>query len=211
VDRSLLYWRGMRSITPSILIAALASLSLAGAGCSKKSEKKKDESASTSAAPGGAGDDEQSSARLPPTPRRMRSTDPGATAQGEQNLGPMGHPGVDTETDAQRLERREMMRQRFAEQRAKHDKDGDGELNAEERTAMRTEMMGMRLKSIDRDGDGKISREEARAEPGRRPLVRDFDAADANQDQLVTPEELEAHIAERRANRRDERDSRQPQ
>ncbi|HUS66461.1 MAG TPA: hypothetical protein VMZ28_18115 [Kofleriaceae bacterium] len=193
----------MRSITPSILVAALASLSLAG-GCSKKSEKKKDEQASTSAAPGASDGDGTADGKLGamPAPHRMRSSsDPGATTQ---ELGPMGHPGVDAETDQARLERREAMRERFAEQRAKHDKNGDGELDADERTAMRNEMMELRLKSIDKDGDGKITRDEAHAEPGRRKLLRDFDAADANQDQVVTTDELEAHIAERRANRRDE-------
>ena len=193
----------MRSITPSILVAALASLSLAG-GCSKKSEKKKDEQASTSAAPGASdGDGDGASKRpgMPAAPHRMRSSDPGATTQ---ELGPLGHAGVDEETDQARLERREAMRERFAEQRAKHDKNGDGQLDADERTAMRNEMMDLRLKSIDKDGDGKITRDEARAEPGRRKLLRDFDAADANQDQVVTTDELEAHIAERRANRRDE-------
>ncbi len=194
----------MRSITPSILIAALASMSLATGACSKKSEKKKDE-ATTSAAPG-ASDEDGASARpgLPQGPRRMRSSAPGDADQGAE-LGPLGHRGDgDGETDEARMQRRAEMRERFAEQRAKHDKNGDGELDAEERTAMRNEMMGMRLKSIDTDGDGAISRDEARAEPGRRPLLRDFDEADANQDQKVTPAELEAHIAERRANRRDE-------
>lgn len=193
----------MRSITPSILIAALASLSMASA-CSKKSESKKDEHASTSAAPGSGDGDVAAGKRagMPPGPHRMRSTEPGAEPTTE--LGPMGHPGVDAETDQARLERREAMRERFAEQRAKHDKNGDGELDADERTAMRNEMMQMRLKSIDKDGDGKISRDEAHAEPGRRKLLRDFDAADANQDDVVTQEELDAHIAERRANRRDE-------
>ena len=207
----------MRSVTPSIVIAALASLSLVGA-CGKKneSEKKKDEHASTSAAPGGDDGEAgaaEAGARLPAGPKRMRSGDPGSTApDGVEQLGPVGHPGVDDETDEQRMERREAMRQRFAEQRAKHDKDGDGQLDAEERTAMRNEMMSMRLKSIDANGDGNISREEARAEPGRRKLLRDFDAADANKDDVVTPDELEAHIAERRANRRDEDDTRrQPQ
>jgi hypothetical protein len=195
----------MRSLTPSILFAALASMSLAAGACSKKSEKKKDEAATTSAAPGGAtGEDgARATTGLPPAPRRMRSTEPGAAAQGE-DLGPLGHRDGDGLGDEARMARRAEMRERFAEQRAKHDKDGDGELNAEERTAMRTAMMGERLKSIDVDGDGSISREEARAEPGRRRLLRNFDEADANQDQKVTPDELEAHIAERRANRRSE-------
>ena len=211
MDRRLLYWRGMRSISPSIVITALASLSLASA-CGSKSSDKKNEQAKTTAAAAGdeAAGGEGARPAVPPVPRRVRSTDPAAAEQtGEQPLGPMGHPAA-AETDEQRMERRAAMRERFAEQRAKHDKDGDGELGPEERMAMRDEMMGLRLKSIDKDGDGAISREEARAEPGRRALLRDFEVADANQDQKVTREELEAHIAERRANRRDEGGRRRP-
>ena len=52
----------------------------------------------------------------------------------------------------------------------KYDKDGDGKLSEEERTAMQTEMKAARearqkemLAKFDKDGDGKLSDEERKA------------------------------------------------
>lgn len=193
----------MRFITPSIVVTALASLSLAGA-CSK-SEKKNQapQEPATAAAPGGVSGAEGARPAQPPMPRRLRSGEAAAEGAAPGEAGP-ALPDVSDETRAERRERNAAMREKFAEMRGKYDSDGDGELTPEESTAMRAEMMSMRVKAIDTDGDGKISRTEADGEQGRRRLLRDFDAADANKDSFVSPEELEASIAERRANRRDE-------
>jgi hypothetical protein len=195
----------MRSITPGILITALASLSLAGA-C-KSSEKKSDRSQPTTTAGAGETGSATDGTRpaLPPVPHRLRSTQPEAAATGEDDGAARPAPSLGGgETDEERMQRRTEMRERFAEARKKYDADGDGQLGPDERAAMRDGMMDMRIKLVDKDGDGNISRDEAAGEPGRRRLVRDFDAADANSDGAVSPAELEAHIAERRANRTDE-------
>ena len=64
-----------------------------------------------------------------------------------------------------------------------------------------------RVARIDTNADGKISREEAGETPFGGRILRDFDAVDANQDSLISPEELEAAMSERQARRRERRDA----
>jgi Ca2+-binding EF-hand superfamily protein len=97
--------------------------------------------------------------------------------------------------------RSEEMRQRMSEMRQKFDANGDGQLDEEERDALRHARIQDQVKRIDSDGNGAISREEAQAAPSGR-MLRDFDAVDANQDSVISPEELEAAVSERQARRR---------
>jgi Ca2+-binding EF-hand superfamily protein len=95
--------------------------------------------------------------------------------------------------------RRERMGRRFAEMRQKFDADGDGQLNEQERAAMRRDALLNRMKRFDTDGDGKLSRNEVEENPRAGRLLGDFDSMDKDRDSFVTPAELEASMAERRA------------
>ncbi|MDD4018242.1 MAG: hypothetical protein PHV28_09885 [Kiritimatiellae bacterium] len=56
------------------------------------------------------------------------------------------------------------------------DKDGDGKLNDEERTAMREQMRKNREKKFDTNGDGKLDeKERAAMQEARKAQVKEFD------------------------------------
>ncbi|MDB4328239.1 hypothetical protein N9978_02860, partial [Akkermansiaceae bacterium] len=57
---------------------------------------------------------------------------------------------------------------RKAEMLKKFDKDGDGELNDDEKKAMREAGKAAIIKKYDTDGDGVLSDEEKKAMPKRR-------------------------------------------
>jgi hypothetical protein len=88
---------------------------------------------------------------------------------------------------------------RLAERFDAIDANRDGQVSFEELRAARAAAHGERgkafMKRIDTDGDGKVSRNEALAAAAAR-----FDAADANKDGFLTPEEMKAaHRAHRKA------------
>ncbi len=64
---------------------------------------------------------------------------------------------------------------------------------------MRQESLVNRVKQLDGDGDGKLSREELEGNPSGGRMLRDFDSMDRDRDSYVTPAEIEAARAERRA------------
>ena len=80
---------------------------------------------------------------------------------------------------------------RIAERFDEIDANRDGQVSFEELRASRKHGHGHgrggHLKRMDTDGDGKLSRNEALAAAAAR-----FDAADANKDGFVTPEEMKA-------------------
>jgi Ca2+-binding EF-hand superfamily protein len=176
----------MRVLSSFAFITALTSLSL-GAGCKSEDAKAQQVpgAAATGQAPGATSPDERGEQPSLPVPRRMRGSD----ATGEP---------VDDARRQQMMERRAEMKKRF-------DKDGDGELNDEERTAMHRERINRRVQRVDTDGDGKISKTEAEAHPIGGRMLSDFAAADADQDSFISPEELEAAMAERRQQMRERR------
>jgi EF hand domain-containing protein len=157
------------------ILAALASLSLAGA-C-------KSDDASASKSPVQPG---EAASPVPSSPGE-EAVDPGAqTPQGGSDRA------------ARHQERR-------AEMRQKYDTDGDGKLNRDERQAMRTAMLERRMSRLDGNGDGKISRQEAESARFGRRLLEDFDAADANRDSFVSRDELQTAMQTLRQKRREMR------
>lgn len=87
--------------------------------------------------------------------------------------------------------RREEMMQRRGEMMKEYDKDGDGQLNDDERAAMRTARVGAMFTQLDADGDGKISPDEAenRDQGGRR--LRNFEGIDTDGDGFLSEQELQ--------------------
>ena len=93
-------------------------------------------------------------------------------------------------------------RQRFHKMRAQYDKNGDGSLDNDERTAMRKDRLARSVETIDSDGDGKISRDEADSAPRRiGRMLRDFEAVDTDGDGYVSTDELEKAMSQRRGRR----------
>jgi len=80
---------------------------------------------------------------------------------------------------------------RLAEHFDAIDANRDGQVSFEELRAFHARHRGERgkafMKRLDTDGDGKVSRNEALAAAAAR-----FDAADANKDGFLTPEEMRA-------------------
>ena len=82
----------------------------------------------------------------------------------------------------------------------KFDKDGDGKLNEEERTAMREEMRKNREKAFDKNGDGKLDEtERAAMQEARKAREKAFDK---DGDGKLSPEERKAMREELMKNRR---------
>jgi hypothetical protein len=187
----------MRSLVLFTIGGALLVIALA-TGCKSDDAAAKKPAASdpdTTAASGdsAAGQPSDPAPSLP-VPRRMRSgesADGGVAEQDRDGRGGWRGP------------RTEQMKQRMAEMRKRFDANGDGQLDDEERDAMRRVRIQDAVKRIDADGDGTISRDEAEtARFGGGRMLRDFDAVDANQDSVISPEELEAAMSERQARRR---------
>ncbi len=183
----------------TILVPALAAVLSLATGCkSDKSKAATDKAADPAAATGGAaGDEAAEQAPGLPVPRRMR---------GSETAGDAG-PG----TGRWRERRGEEMRQRRDDLRKRFDADGNGQLDDDERAAMRHERLQRQIARIDADGDGKISRDEAEAVPFGARLLGDFDVADANQDSFISPEELEAAMSERESRRMESWRQRHPE
>lgn len=184
----------MRSLVLFTIGGALLLLAL-GTGCKDDAAAKKPASDPESAAAGvgsATGQPDDPAPALPPIPRRMRSgqspDDTAGDATGDRRRGWRG-------------QRSEEMRERMAEMRQRFDTNSDGQIDGEERDAMRQARIKERVARIDSNADGTISRQEAEAAPGGR-MLRDFDEVDANQDSLISPEELEAAMSERQARRR---------
>ncbi len=159
------------SLLRGAAVLALLSL-LPGAGCgSKNTDKKADDSPAVarSSAP------ERGRTMMPSSRPRPRLAAP--------------ESGDNTAGDPPRLPDRHddgARRQRFEEMRAQYDKNGDGTLDQDERTAMRTDRLHRSVETIDSDGDGKISRDEAASAPRRMGrMLRDFEAVDADGDGYV--------------------------
>lgn len=105
-----------------------------------------------------------------------------------------------------------------AEEFAHRDRNGDGYLDIEDASPTRQRLAAMRegagedgdgrgrrggrMQAVDADGDGRISRAEFMAAPS--PM---FDALDANGDAVVTGEEIDARIDERREARSGRREA----
>lgn len=183
----------MRFMSPStFLVSALAALSLATGCKSDKSTAATQKAAEPEVAAGAAaGDEAAEQAPALPVPRRMRGGESADETAGDAAPG----------TGRWRSRRSEEMRQRRDDLRKRFDADGDGQLNDDERAAMRHERLQRQIARIDADGDGKISRDEAEAVPFGGRLLGDFDGADANQDSFISPEELEAAMSERESRR----------
>ena len=178
----------MRSMTLSrFLLAALASVSVATCCKSDKSTAKTEQPADPASAEGSEGGSTDPAPALP-VPRRMRGSE--STDGTADDGGPGGW----------RRERGEM-RQRVGEARKRYDTDGDGQLNEDERAAMRHQRLQRQIERIDADHDGKISRDEAEAVPFGGRMLGDFDQTDANQDSFISREELEASMSEREQRR----------
>jgi hypothetical protein len=184
----------MRSLVLFTIGGALLMLALAS-GCKSDSAAAKASATDpdTSAAGGATTGEPADPVPALPTPRRFRSGESPDDATGDDSG--RRRPGF-------RGPRSEEMRQRMAEMRQKYDTNGDGDINGEERDAMRQARIKERVSRIDSNADGTISREEAEATPGGR-VLRDFDAVDANQDSKISPEELEAAMSERQSRRRE--------
>ncbi len=167
-------------LQPAAVLAALASLSLAGA-C-------KSDDAGGSKAP------QQPATTVAGAPGSVDGADQAAPTEplagAARRAGPM--------TPEQRQQRRDEMRR-------KYDSNGDGRLSKEERETMRREMLDRRMSRIDADGDGKISRDEASQRPIGRRLLADFDAADSNHDSYITREELDSAVKQLQQRRREAR------
>lgn len=178
-------------LSPVAILAALASLSLAGACRSDDAggSKAPQQPTATAAAPA------PSAAPAPapgPAPAE-EAAQPGAPAEGTA----MADPGADPRA-AKRQQRREEMKR-------KYDANGDGRLNKQEREAMRREAIDRKMSRMDKDGDGKISREEAGRGAMGRKLLADFDAADSNRDSFVSRVELEAAVRQFQRRQREAR------
>jgi hypothetical protein len=180
------------SLSPFV-VSALASLFLATGCKSDKSTAATEKAADDTEVAAGSETGGQADGEAPalPAPRRMRSGEPADGTAGEAGLGPRRWQG----------QRGEDMRQRIEEARKQFDADGDGQLNEDERAAMRRERLKGQIERIDADSDGKISRQEAEASPFGGRMLRDFEGADANQDSFISPEELEAAMSERQSRR----------
>jgi len=177
----------------TFVVSALASLFLATGCKSDKSTAATDKAADETAVAAGSEAGGEAAGEVPalPAPRRMRSSEHADGTAGEAGRGPRRWQG----------QRGEEMRQRIEEARKRFDADGDGQLNEDERAAMRHDRLQKRVERIDADADGKISRQEAEATPFGGRMLRDFEAADANQDSFISPEELEAVMSERQSRR----------
>ncbi len=89
-------------------------------------------------------------------PGATAGTLPGTVENGRQNSGQPAPGGAPSGGQGRGGFDREAMTK-------KYDKDGDGTLNEEERTAMRAEMQDAMMKRMDTDGDGTVSEEERAA------------------------------------------------
>jgi hypothetical protein len=189
----------MRSLSSFSLAAVLALGSLALGGCgSKDSRSAKERQVGSDDDARDTSDDTASDGRTRPelpVPRRMRGEDPDQTG--------------DDDTDRRRVEWRERSGERFAEMREKYDADGDGKLNDAERTQMQRARIKDRVARADANSDGMVSREEAEASPRGGRMYRNFDEMDTDGNKLLSPEEIELAMEERRARRMERRRQRE--
>jgi Ca2+-binding EF-hand superfamily protein len=114
----------------------------------------------------------------------------------------------DGEREQMREARQAEREARRAEMMAEHDQNGDGQLDDAERQAMRQERVQRMFDRLDANGDGKVEPDELAARnadadsanAGRRrrgPPPIDFATADADQDGVLSSEELGAAMPER--------------
>ena len=173
----------MQRLTWFAFLSALVSLSIAG-GC------KSDDA-------GGAQNPQQPGTAVAPAPDETAGA-PGM-AEGGDDGRQVRRGWKNMSQDERRAVRRE-------ERLRKFDTNKDGRLNKDERAAMRTALVDMRMQRIDSDGDGRITRQEASNGRIGQRLLADFDRADANRDASISRQELEAAIDAMRAQRRAERE-----
>ena len=121
---------------------------------------------------------------------------PAPPAEGGDEVGPGGGRGG---------RQRRTPEERRAERMKEFDKNGDGQLDRDERQAMRQANLDRRMQRMDSDRDGKISRQEAGSGRIGQRLLADFDHADANHDSFISRDELGRAADELRAQRRAER------
>jgi Ca2+-binding EF-hand superfamily protein len=169
--------------TTGLVAIGAALIALALGGCGSKDTETKTE-------PGVAAKE------LPRTPhsrpRPSLPDQPDLGARDDEDRPRRDRPRLDGQkwNNPDMAARREEMMKKRAEMVQQYDKNGDGELDDEERTQMREARLAETFTTLDADGDGKISRDEAEGtEDGSRGLRR-FDRIDADGDGFVSEEEM---------------------
>lgn len=132
----------------------------------------------------------------PPPSLPSSGADPAAPSSSEEAPPPRGMRADMTP------EEREEMRKRRLE---RFDKDGDGKISEEERTAAMKQRMDNLHARLDTDGDGKLSPAELSAGRAGR-MLPDGATLDANHDGDISADELAAGMKTRRDERRALRD-----
>lgn len=171
-------------ISTAALVAigvALVALALGGCG-SKESTKSAEPEVS-----------EQKASPVPSTRARPRLPERPALQGDEEDRPHRERPRLDGEkwNSPEMAQRREEMMKRRGEMMKEYDADGDGTLDQNERTAMRTARMEEMFTTMDTDGDGQLSRDEAEARNQRGQRLRDFEGIDADGDGFVSQEEMQ--------------------
>jgi len=139
--------------------------------------------------------DDGGASNSPQQPTASAAPAPEAAGGGEE-VGPGG---------GQRGRGRKTPEERRAERLKQFDTNGNGQLDRDERQAMRQANLDRRMKRMDTDGDGRISRQEASAGRIGQRLLADFDRADSDRDSYISRVELERAADQLRAQRRAER------
>lgn len=134
----------------------------------------------------------------------------GSNAPQQPGIAAAAAPGEEPEADSPGDRRRGARRamspdQRRAERLRRFDTNGDGKLDREERKVMIREAVERRMRRMDGNQDGRIARDEVRGGRFGEHLAASFDRADANRDSYISPQELEAAMADFRAKRQAER------
>jgi hypothetical protein len=175
----------MRTISGLALALLIAAAGACRSRDAAKPRPKGDSSAKDDETSENAGSNERRAGRPAlPNLRRMRGSEPSSAEEQGDSARQEGQSKQWEEWEA------------WEALQARHDTNGDGALDDQERDEMKNNRVKAMVSLIDSDADGTISRDEAQSAPTRTGaysrLARVFDELDTNGDSLLTEEELAA-------------------